>query len=598
MFRQRSLWHRSLRWEPKQRNGQGCGHMRVEIQVLGGFSVIVDGIAVAPKLWRRDRAAALVKLLAVTPQHRMHREQVMGIFWPDSDSEVAGAALRKAVHFARKAMGQNDIISTDGDVVALAPAADLVIDAETFEAAASSALRHPTPENCGAAADLYRGTLLPDDLYFDWLDTPRTGLAQQHLDVLRAGKLWQRLILVDPSDEPAQCALMQSALDAGNRGEAIRLFNQLRQSLHMDLGLGPSAKAVALYEKALAIPAVDPVSHTDRIRASLAWGLLHLHSGDFDKAHAVGEETRALAMAAGLAREVGEASALMGLCAQMQGRWKEVFQTEFIAWARKAPEKVSQVFDGHLCLAEFCLCNAKGHHEIGLAAQELLSVAEGAGSLAGRGLALLILGEVALFSGQVGEAERLLSEAEVLLSKAEASSGRVLALERLAEIALSGGRNWQAKRLIARSEGIAATSWLAPHLLIRLKGLAVRAAGSREKALEAIHEGDRLLSLHSHGCQPCSMGFRVASATRLAEMGEMDQVGRRLDEAERISAMWQGGPWVAAVWEARGIQRRAEKNDSRAILAFEEAASRYASLGRPTDEGRCRAQIVQSSQGA
>ncbi len=134
---------------------------------------------------------------------------------------------------------------------------------------------------------------------------------------------------------------------------------------------------MALYEKALAIPAVDPVSQTDRIRASLAWGLLHLHSGDFEKARAVGEETPPWRWPAGLAREVGEASALMGLCAMMQGRWKEVFQSEFIAWARKTPDKVAQVFDGHLCLAEFCLCNAKGHQEIGLAAQELLSVPRG-----------------------------------------------------------------------------------------------------------------------------------------------------------------------------------------------------------------------------
>jgi hypothetical protein len=92
---------------------------------------------------------------------------------------------------------------------------------------------------------------------------------------------------------------------------------------------------------------------------------LHLHSGEFDKARAVAEETRDLAMAAGLAREVGESSALLGFCVQMQGRWREVFQTEFIAWARKAPDKVNMVFDGHLCLAEFCLCSAKGHHEIG-----------------------------------------------------------------------------------------------------------------------------------------------------------------------------------------------------------------------------------------
>ena len=569
--------------------------MKIEIQVLGGFSVAVGGVAVSPSLWRRDRAAALVKLLAVTPQHRLHREQVMDLFWPDADSEVAGAALRKAVHFARKALGANALIDTTGDTVALAPEARLAIDAETFDAAAQSALRNPSPAVCAAAADLYPGPLLPNDLYVDWLDVPRAALGQRHLDLLRAGKLWQRLIAVEPSDEPAQCALMQAALDSGNRAEAIRLFNQLRESLQVELGLGPSAEAVALYQQALAIPSAAPVSQTDSIRAALAWGLLHLHSGDFDRARAVAEQTRHLALAAGLVREVGEASALFGLCAQMQGRWKEVFQSEFIAWVHQSPDKVNQIFDGHLCLAEFCLCNAQGHHEIGTSARELLSVAEGAGSLPGRGLASMILGEVALFSGQMGEAERLLTEAESLLSQANAVSGRILALERLAEIALSRGQKWQANRLLKRAEGLAGGSWLSPHLRIRLKGVAVRAAPSLDKALALIHEGDRLLAEPGNGCQPCSMGFRVAAATALAGMGEIAQVNRRLDEAERIAAMWHGGPWVAAVWEARGAQRKAEQNVARAVSAFDEAASRYAALGRPVDESRCRSQIALAS---
>jgi hypothetical protein len=73
-------------------------------------------------------------------------------------------------------------------------------------------------------------------------------------------------------------------------------------------------------------------------------------------------------------------------------------------------------------------------------------------------------------------------------------------------------------------------------------------------------------------------------------------VGRRLDEAERIAGMWHGGPWAAAVWEARGAQRRAERNEARAVSAFEEAASRYAALGRPADETRCRAHIAARSQ--
>lgn len=561
--------------------------MFLYIQVIGGFSVAVDGLPVAAELWRRDRAAALVKLLAVTPGHRMHREKIIDLFWPDADLDQGGASLRKAVHFARRAMGSHELIETTGDVVALP--AELSVDADLFEAAATSALRGSDPQSCAAAADLCPGSLLPDDQFVDWLDTPRAAMHQRLIDVLRAGRLWQRLIEIEPTDEPAQCAMMENALASGNRAEAIRIFNQLRDRLHFDIGVGPSAEAVRLYDRALAVPAVDPVSQTDRIRAALAWGLLHLQSGEFDKAAEVATETRALAMAAGLPREVGEASALLGLSAHMQGRWNELFRAEFIEWVRAEPRTASPILEGHLCLAEFCLCNSKGHHQIGMAAQELLSVAEGAGSPAGRGLASMVLGAVALCSGQTAEAERLLTEADAQLASVDAAAGRVLALERLAEIAIDRGQLWQAGRLVQRAAGVARGSWLVMHLDIRLAALAVRLAKTEEEMDAAILKGDRLLSATQGGmCQPCSMPYRMASAIALAERGETQQVGRRLDEMERIAGMWHGGPWVAATWEARGVQRRAEGNEGRASAAFEEAASRYADLGRPADEARCR----------
>lgn len=561
--------------------------MRARIQLLGGFSVSVDDQVIPVGAWRRDRGAALVKLLAVTRSHRIHREQVMEAFWPDLDPEAAGANLRKAIHFARRALGAHDLIEQAADIIALAPAAELEIDVEAFEAAARLALRDEDPAACETAADLYTGDLLPDDSYVDWFETPRRALRQRYASVLRAGKLWQRLIAMDPADEQAQCALMQAALDAGNRAEAIRLFNQLSECLRIDLGVGPGAETVKLYEKALAVPSIDPVGLSDRIRASLAWGLLHLQSSDFARAGQVGRETRELAMGAGLAREVGEASALIGLVAHMQGQWRELFRAEFIEWVRAKPAFVSNVFDGHLCLAEFCLCSAKGHHDIAASARELLSVAEGAGSIAGRGLASLVLGEAALFSGQLAEAERMLSEAEKLYAQVGAVAGRVMALQRLTELALARGQKWQAGRLIRRATTLARSSWLAPHLLITLKGLEVRAASTPERVAETIREGDRMLSSGCN-CQPCSMNFRTAAAVALAEAGEIEQVNRRLDEAERVAGMWNGGPWVAAVWEARGVQRRAERSENRAIAAFEEAATRFAALGRPIDEVRCR----------
>jgi hypothetical protein len=62
-----------------------------------------------------------------------------------------------------------------------------------------------------------------------------------------------------------------------------------------------------------------------------------------------------------------------------------------------------------------------------------------------------------------------------------------------------------------------------------------------------------------------------------------------LNDAERIAGLWHGGPWAAALWEARGVQRQAQNNEVRARAAFDEAASRYEALGRPHDQARCLA---------
>ncbi len=458
--------------------------------------------------------------------------------------------------------------------------ADLVIDTETFEAAARTALRGQEPGACEGAADLYDGELLPDDRYAEWVEGPRKQLQARSAQVLKAGKLWERLVALDPTDEQAQCALMQAALDAGNRGEVVRQFQGLRERLRLDCGMGPKASTIALYERALAAPAFAPVSLVEKLRASLAWGLVHLHSGDFTKAELIARETRDLAF--------GEASALLGMTAHRQGRWLDLYRSEFIEWVRSAPAFVARVFDGHLCLAQFSMCGAAGHEQIGAVARELLAAAEIAGSSAGRGLALLCLGDAAFFSGNLDEAERLLLEAEPILVETGTAAGQAMVLERLAELGLARGQKWRASRLVQRGLSVAETSWLSPHFIIRLRGLAVQMASTPEQAAEAIREGDRALAT-ANTCQPCSMGFRAAAAIALAEAGELEDLARRLDEAERLAGMWNGGPWVATLWEALCVQRRAQGSEDRALAALGEAAARFAELGRPLDEARCQA---------
>ncbi len=568
--------------------------VRIQIFLLGEFRVVIDDREVLAAEWRRGASAALVKLLALATGHRLHREQAMEALWPETPPESSSANLRKAVHFARRTLGDHDAVGFDNDVVSLAPAGDVVVDSEIFEAEAKLALRASRPDAaaCARAADRYGGELLPDDRYAAWAEATREHLRQLYVRVLRAGVLWERLLEIDATDEEAQRAVMQAALDAGNRGEVIRRFQQLRERLRIDLGVGPSKATVAIYERALA-GETQPASLLDRVRASLAWGIIHLHSGDFPKAEQIAKEARALALEGGLPREMGEASALLGLVAHMQGRFPQLFRSEFIEWVRGAPavtSVASHIFDGHLCLAEFCLYGPAGHGEVAGAARDLLAEAEKTGSVAGQALAKLILGEAELFSGDLDVAERLLTEASQLYEGIQAVAGHVMSLQRLAEVAVARGQLWRAGRLVQKGFRVAESNWLEPHLLLRLQSLAVETANTPERTSDVIAQGDRWIAERSM-CQPCSMGFRVTSSIALAEAGELVAAGRRLDEAERVAGMWNGGPWVAAVWEARGVHRRAQGNEEQAAALFREAAARYAAVGRQRDSERCLARV-------
>jgi DNA-binding SARP family transcriptional activator len=508
-----------------------------EIRLMGAFQVWVDDRVV--ETWPHRRAAELVKLLALADRRRLHREQVMDALWPELEPDAAAANLRKAVHFARRALGAEEAIGTAAEWIELAPAANVSVDVEIFEQAARAALGSNDEVASAQASELWPGDLLAEDRYASWAEERREGVRLLALQVLKAASLWERVLEIDPVDEEAHRALMQEALDAGDRRGAIRQFERLRERLRTDLGMGPDKGSVALYEKALAMEGGEPPTQAEQIRALLAWGLVHLNTGDFDEAERTAEEARALAVDGGLGREIGEASALLGILANMQGRWKEVFRAEFVASVRRSPDIAAFVFDAHLCLAEFCLCGPTPYEEIVAYAGELLEVAEEAGSVQGRALARLLLGEADLFSDRVGAAEEQLTAAMRLHEEARATTGQAVALQRLAEAALARGQRWRARRMLQRGLRLSETSPLAPHLVVRMHGGMVESAADIATAVEQVESADDALAGKSV-CPPCSMGFRIAASVALARAGRIDQARRRLDESERLAGMWPG----------------------------------------------------------
>src|SRR5687768_16392471 len=104
---------------------------------MGRFQVLLDGRPVPEAAWRHRRAAELVKLLALCERHRAHSEWLEDQMFPGLAPDAAAANLRKAVHFARAALGSAESLSRHDDVLELR---DAVVDVDRFEREARSAL--------------------------------------------------------------------------------------------------------------------------------------------------------------------------------------------------------------------------------------------------------------------------------------------------------------------------------------------------------------------------------------------------------------------------------------------------------------------------
>jgi DNA-binding SARP family transcriptional activator len=160
----------------------------VRIGVLGGFRVSVGSRTIEEDAWRLRKAASLVKLLALAPNHRLHREQVMEALWPELGRRAASNTLRQVVHTARRTLSLgaegSHYLASENESLVLCPAGNLWVDVDAFEEAAATARRAKEPATYRAALDLYGGDLLPEDRYETWAESKREELRQLYLALL------------------------------------------------------------------------------------------------------------------------------------------------------------------------------------------------------------------------------------------------------------------------------------------------------------------------------------------------------------------------------------------------------------------------------
>src|SRR5215213_4150285 len=119
----------------------------LRIWLLGSFRVSVGSRSIGEEEWHLRKAKSLLKVLAVAEGHRLHREQVMELLWPDLDPEAALNNLHYALHVARRILETATLASRSAashylrlhsEQLTLCPDSPLWVDVEAFQEAATT----------------------------------------------------------------------------------------------------------------------------------------------------------------------------------------------------------------------------------------------------------------------------------------------------------------------------------------------------------------------------------------------------------------------------------------------------------------------------
>lgn len=227
----------------------------IDIQVLGGFSISVDGRPVTGLPVGSQRLLVFLALHDRT----VSRSAIAAAMWPDTSAEHAGVSLRSAL--ARlEGLGREAIVA---ESAALSLSDNVHVDYVEAQALAHRLLDSDTPifdgDLAGAALVTMSKELLPD--WFDgWIIAEseewrhlRASAGEALADRLlmagrfaEAGRAARAAIRVDPLRETPYGTLVRIHLADGNQSDALQVFETYRETLHNALDLEPTAQLSGL----------------------------------------------------------------------------------------------------------------------------------------------------------------------------------------------------------------------------------------------------------------------------------------------------------------------------------------------------------------
>lgn len=235
----------------------------IRVRTLGAIDIrAADGTEIRAPLAQPKRFALLAYLLLARPRGPHRRDTLTALFWPEHDTEHARNALSQAVHFLRRAVGEELFERGRGDELSVRSDA-ASCDAIEFERAVAE-------RRDAEALALYGGPFLTglhvaegSPELEQWIDDERSRLARSWADIVEraaiaaehhgehaaAATRWRQLASDDRLNSRIALRLMRALAAAGDPAGAIRHARAHEQLLRAEVDASPDVAISAFVDE-------------------------------------------------------------------------------------------------------------------------------------------------------------------------------------------------------------------------------------------------------------------------------------------------------------------------------------------------------------
>jgi DNA-binding SARP family transcriptional activator/tetratricopeptide (TPR) repeat protein len=242
---------------------------RLTLTLLGEFRARL-GAGTPPLSLHTRKAQALLAYLAMPAGVAHPRDKLASLLWGSTVETTARMSLRQTLYAIRKSLRGADPepLQIHASTVGLDPAA-VSVDVGAFVRGMAEATPSALAESLALyAGDFLEGLTVQEAPFEDWLLAQRGRLRELALGGLTrllahqraagataaAVETAQRLLSLDPLQEPVHRMLMQLYVETGQRGAALRQYQRCVANLQRELRAEPETETKTLYQEILRRP--------------------------------------------------------------------------------------------------------------------------------------------------------------------------------------------------------------------------------------------------------------------------------------------------------------------------------------------------------